>query len=67
MVSSLEHLFGPDYRAHQEVAVDGTKTETDGTEYYVWAAVDCDTLQALAVKVFPGRSSLDTFCLSNRA
>jgi len=25
----------------------------------VWAAVDCDTLEVLAVDVSPGRSSLD--------
>lgn len=28
-------------------------------EVYVWAAVDCDTLEVLSVDVSPGRSSLD--------
>jgi len=41
------------------VAVDETKIEIDGDEHYVWAAVDCDTLEVLDVDVSPGRSSLD--------
>ena len=55
----LKHLFEPDYRARQEVAVDETKIEIDGEQHYVWAAVDCETLEVLAVDVSPGRSSLD--------
>jgi len=35
-----------------EVAVDETKTESDGDELYVRTAVDCDTLEALSVDVF---------------
>lgn len=31
----------------------------DGEEVSVWAAIDCDTLEVLAVEVSPGRSSLD--------
>ena len=55
----LKQLFEPDCRDRQEVAVDETKIEIDGTEHYVWAAVDCETLEVLAVEVSPGRSSLD--------
>ncbi|AUV84544.1 IS6 family transposase (plasmid) [Salinigranum rubrum] len=55
----LKHLFEPDCQPRQEVAVDETKIEIDGEEYYVWAAVDCETLEVLAVDVSPGRSSLD--------
>ena len=55
----LKHLFEPDCRDRQEVAVDETKIEIDGDEYYVWAAVDCETLEVLAVEVSPGRSSFD--------
>ncbi len=45
----LQHFFEPDCRNRQEVAVDETKVEIDGTEHYVWAAVDCETLEVLAV------------------
>ena len=55
----LKHLFEPDCRDRQEVAVDETKVEIDGDEHYIWAAVDCETLEVLAVEVSPGRSSLD--------
>ena len=41
------------------MAVDETNIEIDGKEVYVWAAVDCETLEVLAVEVSPGRSSLD--------
>jgi len=55
----LKHLFEPDCRERDEVAVDETKIDIDGHEMYVWAAVDCETLEVLAVEVSPGRSSLD--------
>ncbi|WP_281194372.1 DDE-type integrase/transposase/recombinase [Halorubrum sp. F4] len=55
----LKHFFEPDCRDRQEVAVDETKVEIDGDEHYVWAAVDCEMLEVLAVEVTPGRSSLD--------
>ena len=55
----LKHLFEPGCRARQKVAVDETKIEIDGEQHYVWAAVDCETLEVLAVDVSPGRSSLD--------
>ena len=55
----LKHLFEPDCRTRQEVAVDETKAEIGGDEHYVWAAVDCETLEVLAVEVSLGRSSLD--------
>ncbi|MFC6723000.1 DDE-type integrase/transposase/recombinase [Halobium palmae] len=42
------------------MAVNETIIEIDGTNHYVWAAVDCETLEVLAVEVSPGRSSLDT-------
>jgi len=54
-----KHLFEPDCRDRQEVAVDETKIEIDGDDHYVWAAVDCDTLEVLHVDISPGRSSLD--------
>jgi putative transposase len=41
-----KHLFKPDCQARQDVAVDETKIEIDGTEHYVWAAVDCATLDS---------------------
>ncbi|MFQ3475105.1 IS6 family transposase [Halonotius sp. F2-221B] len=41
------------------MAVDETKVEVDGTEVFVWTAVDCETLEVLHVDVTPGRSSLD--------
>ena len=41
------------------MAVDETKIEIDGDDHYVWAAVDCETLEVLAVELSPGRSSLD--------
>jgi len=49
----LKCLFEPDCRDRQEVAVDATKIEIDGEEVYVWAAVDCDTLEVLAVVFRP--------------
>ena len=55
----LKHLFEPDCQERDEVAVDETNIEIDGKEVYVWAAVDCETLEVLAVEVSPGRSSLD--------
>jgi putative transposase len=57
----LKHFFEPDCRTRQEVAVDKTKIEIDDTEHYVWAAVNCETLEILSVEVSPGRSSLDLF------
>jgi putative transposase len=50
----LKHVFEPDCRVRQEVAVDETKIEIDGEQHYVWAAVDCETLEVLAVEVSPG-------------
>ena len=41
------------------MTVDETKRDIDGEEMYVWAAVDFETLEVLAVEVSPGRSSLD--------
>jgi putative transposase len=41
------------------VVVDETKVEVDGTKVFVWAAVDCETLEVLHVDVTPGSSSLD--------
>jgi len=58
VVSSAEAVFEPDYQARQEIAVDETKIEIDGTDHYVWAAVDYETLELIAFEVFPGRSSL---------
>ncbi|MFB6191832.1 MAG: DDE-type integrase/transposase/recombinase [Haloarculaceae archaeon] len=55
----LKHLFAPDCQDRDEVAVDETNVEVDGEEVYVWAAVDCETLEVLHVDVSPGRSSLD--------
>ena len=55
----LKHLFEPDCREREEVAVDETKIDIDGEKVYIWAAVDCETLEVLAVEVSPGRSSLD--------
>jgi putative transposase len=34
-------------------------------EHYVWAAVDCETLKVLAVKISPGRSSLNALLFLN--
>lgn len=55
----LKHLFEPDCQDRNEIAVDETKVEVDGEEVYVWAAVDCETLEVLHVDVSPGQSSLD--------
>ena len=55
----LKHLFELDCREREEVAVDETTIDVDGEEVYVWAAVDCETFEVLAVGVSPGRSSLD--------
>ena len=41
------------------MAVDETKIDIDSHEMYVWAAVDCETLEVLAVEVSSGRLSLD--------
>jgi len=59
MLQRCKHLFEPDCRERQEVVVGETKIEIDGQQHYVWAAVDCDTLEVLHVDVSPGRSSLD--------
>ena len=56
----LKHLFEPDCRERKEVAADETKIDINGEEVYVWAAVDCETLEVLAVEVSSRRSSLDT-------
>ena len=55
----LKHLFEPDCRDRQEIAVDETEIEVDGEDLYVWAAVDCDTLEVLYVDFSPNRSSLN--------
>jgi len=55
----VKYLFELDCREREEVAVDETKLDIDGEEVYVWAAVDCESLEVLAVEVSPGRSSLD--------
>ena len=52
-------LLEPDCQQREEGAVDETNIDVDGQEVYVWAAVDCETLEVLAVEVSPGRSSLD--------
>jgi transposase-like protein len=59
VVSRLEHVFEPDCRAHQEIAVDETKIEIDGTEHYVWAAVDREMLEIHTIGIFSDRSGLD--------
>ena len=41
------------------MTVDETKIDIDGHEMCVWATVDCETFEVLAVEVSPGRSSLD--------
>ena len=41
------------------MAADETKIDINGEEVYVWAAVDCETLEVLAVEVSSRRSSLD--------
>jgi putative transposase len=41
------------------VAVDETKADVDGTKVFVWAAVNCETLEVLHVDVTPGHSSFD--------
>lgn len=41
------------------MAVDETEIEVDGQDLYVWATVDCETLEVLYVDVSPGRSGLD--------
>jgi len=61
----LKHLFTPDCQEREEVAVDETKIEVDGEEVYVWAAVDCETLEVLHVDVSPGRSSLGVLLFLN--
>ena len=35
------------------------ESKTDGEENYVWAAVDCDKFEVIAVEISPGRSNLD--------
>jgi putative transposase len=54
----LKHLFEPDCRARAEVAVDETTIVIGDEQHSAWA-VDCDTLEGLAVDISPGRSSLD--------
>ncbi|MFC7043785.1 hypothetical protein [Halonotius sp. GCM10025705] len=41
------------------MAADETKVEVDGTKVFVWAAIDCETLEVPYFDVAPGRSSLD--------
>lgn len=55
----LKYFFEPDCQDRQGVAVDFHFRLIDGEEHYVWAAVDCDFLEVLAVDVSLGRSSLD--------
>ena len=55
----LEQLFEPDCQDRPKVAVDFDFRLVDGTEVFVWAAVDCETLEVLHIDVTPGRSSLD--------
>ena len=54
----LKHLFEPDCQDRQEVTVAETKIEIDGSEHYVWASADCETLKILSVETSPSRSSL---------
>lgn len=42
----------------QEVAVNETEIKVDGGDLYVWAAVDCGTLEVLYMDVSSGQSSL---------
>lgn len=39
----LKHLFEPDCKDRPWVAVDEMKVKVDGTEVFVWAAVDFET------------------------
>lgn len=55
----LKHLFEPDGQDRQEVAIGETKIEIGGEEVYVWAAVDCETLEVLSADVLLGLSNLD--------
>ena len=55
----LQHLFEPDCQDRDEIAVDFDVRLVDGEEVYVWAAVDCETLEVLHVDISPGRLSLD--------
>ena len=41
------------------MAVDETNIDMDGEEVYVRVAVDCETLEVLAVEVSLGQSGLD--------
>jgi len=59
VVSPARALFEFDCQDRQEVAVDETEIEVDGQDLYVWAAVDCDTLEVLHVDVSPSRSGLN--------
>jgi len=54
----LKYFFQSDCRGRQEVFVDETIIEIDGKEYYLWAAVDCETLEVLSVDISSGRSNL---------
>lgn len=59
MVSPSETTVEPDCQEREEVAIDFDFRLVGGEEVYVWAAVDCDTPEVLAVDISPGRSSLD--------
>ena len=55
----LKDLFELDCQQGEEVAVDETNIDMDGEEVYVRVAVDCETLEVLAVEVSLGQSGLD--------
>ncbi|MFQ6134859.1 MAG: DDE-type integrase/transposase/recombinase [Nitrososphaerales archaeon] len=48
------------------IAVDETKLKEDGCQLFVWAAIDVDTKELLAVYVSYQRSSLNTYLFMRR-
>lgn len=48
-------------RKRRTVAIDETKLKVDGKHIYLWAAIDVDTREILAVHVSSARCHLDTY------
>jgi transposase-like protein len=53
-------------RGRRLIAVDETVEKVNGREVYVWAAIDVDTRELLAIKATWSRSSLDALLFLSR-
>jgi putative transposase len=57
-----KNLFTCSCRERRAIAIDETKIKVKQEYYYLWAAIDIDTWEILAVQLTKARSSFDALC-----